>query len=118
MAAAGSTLFVKSSLTGYESSEYGFVVPASGGAIPSMQMLTTAEVMAATANLSPALTLDAQKGVVVVQFKESAGTAGYAAMLSASHDNSFSPDNAMYTTSKPGANDNYIPLVFPSSCPA
>ena len=32
MAAAGSTLFVKSSLTGYESSEYGFVVPASGSA--------------------------------------------------------------------------------------
>ena len=83
-----------------------------------MQMLTTAEVMAATANLSPALTLDAQKGVVVVQFKESAGTAGYAAMLSASHDNSFSPDNAMYTTSTPGGNDNDNRWSSPTSCPA
>ena len=115
MAAAGSTLFVTASLTNYESSEFGFVVPAAGGALPQMQLLTNAEVTAATASLSPPLTIDSQKGVVVVQFKDSVSTAGYAAMLSASHGNSFSPDSGMYTTSTPGnSNDSDNPLVFPN----
>lgn len=117
MAAAGSTIFVTASLSGYVSSEWGFVVTGSGGEIANTELLSSAEVMSVTSGLSPALTIDKTKGVVVVQFHDggSTGTAGYSASLSASHGNPFSPDSSTYTSTTPGGgSDTDNPIVFPN----
>jgi hypothetical protein len=115
MAAAGSTIFVTGSLANYQTSEWGFVVPSTGGALPKTELLSKADVAGAISPLSPSLTLDAAKGVVIVQFKGTGPTAGYSATLSAGHGSAFSPDNGMYTTTTPGTGtDSDNPLVYPN----
>jgi hypothetical protein len=117
MASAGSTIFLTLSKTGYQTSEYGYVVPTSGGMVPAMTFLDNATVSQAAGQLSPSLTQDPAKGDVIVQFKDMAGTAGYGATLSAAHDMSWVPPNgggmSMYTNTTPGGQSEQ-PLIFPN----
>ncbi|HWE29479.1 MAG TPA: hypothetical protein VHB97_15825 [Polyangia bacterium] len=116
MASAGSTIFLTASLTNYQASQIGFVVPAAGGAVPTFQLLTNAQVAAATAGLSPPLTLDTSKGDVIVQFVDQSMTPGYSATISASHGMEFDPSTSpsTYATTTSG-NGSEQPLVFPNA---
>jgi hypothetical protein len=115
MAASGSTIFLTVSKATYQSSQVGYVVPSTGGAVADITLLLTAEISMVTGALSPPLTVDPAKGDVLVQFHDQSQTAGYSATLSASHGMPFTPEGQtpMYTTTTTGGHDNQT-LVYPN----
>ena len=118
MVPSGGPIFLQMAKTGYQTSEFGYVVPAAGGTVPTPNFLTNATVMQAMSSLNPAMTLDTSKGDVILQFKDSTMTAGYGATLSAAHDNTWVPGNnggsSMYSNTTLGGQSQQ-PLIFPNT---
>ena len=120
-ASAGANLFLNVSLSTYETCEFGLVVSASGNTGVALQLLPTATVQGAIGSLTPALTLDPTKGVVIVQLHSNNGNstdmstvAGYGVTLGASHGSSFDPDAGGYATTTSVGNNSGGVLVFPN----
>jgi hypothetical protein len=110
--AAGATIFLRSDAASYQSSQRGIVVPAGGGAIGKLEMVSLTQVQQATQGLNPMLALDPTKGDVILNFQTQDTANGYSATLSAAHDMTFTVPQGAPMYSNTTTRDS--PLIFPN----